>query len=622
VTLLDLVLPRPTQLTTVVAVLVVTLLLIGVGRLVAGYRRPAMALLAGWGICVFVVVVAGTATALSFRLLAGGLAIGGLGGIFLLLRCGLDEPAAWARAGRILVLAIPLILLVAGMRASQWDELAQWLPNAHFLVDHDHFPSLALPSDGSALPAYPYGLPLVIYFTSLLSGGLSERSGMIFGVVLLLAVAAAIVDLIADRRAASAATSRWAGWGVAAAGLLAAVPLNPSFVPKLVFTNYSDNPTSCAVAIAALAAVAWVEAAGERRPDRFRLAFACGCILVAIAGLRQVNLVLVLLLCGGIATALLFEGRLFDRRFLPGLLALPMPLLTTFIWERYAAREIPAGALKPMSFTDWHFDVLREIAGSMLRVAISKGGHFGLMAAILVLACVALLRPRLFDADARRLCIVAAVALVGYTAFLLVAYVGGFTEYEAVRAASFWRYSTHLGLLGVVTAVAVVLPFWRWRPRIERGLAVVGCVILLAIPAATAKRLRFDLDHSHDGYVMAVAREMRPLLPPGARILLVDAHGNGSDLLLMRYEVLFGNSGRETSWKYGIITLHSGAVPPIPTGAYVWLEEGGPEMRAQFGLDLPSGASYLMVQDSEGFRLLHTWPITAETDVFRAQDLE
>ena len=57
-TLLDLVLPRPTQLAAVVAVLVVALLLIGVGRLVAGYRRPAMALLAGWGICVFVVVVA------------------------------------------------------------------------------------------------------------------------------------------------------------------------------------------------------------------------------------------------------------------------------------------------------------------------------------------------------------------------------------------------------------------------------------------------------------------------------------------------------------------------------------------------------------------------------------
>jgi hypothetical protein len=266
--------------------------------------------------------------------------------------------------------------------------------------------------------------------------------------------------------------------------------------------------------------------------------------------------------------------------------------------------------------------VLREIAGSMVRVAASKGGHFGLMAAILVLACVALLRPRLLDADARRLCIVAAVAFVGYTAFLLVAYVGGFTEYEAVRAASFWRYSTHLGLLGVVTAVAVVLPYWRWRPRVERVLGVVGCIILLAVPAATAKRLRFDLDHPHDGYVMAVAREMRPLLPAGVRILLVDADGNGSDLLLARYELLYGERDRKARRKYGLVTLHSGAVPDVPTGAYVWLENGGPEMRGLFGLDLPSGASYLMLRTSEGFRLVQTWPITAETDVFRPEDLE
>jgi hypothetical protein len=623
VTTADLLLPRWGQLSAVAAVLVVALLMIGVGRLVAGTRRPAFALLAGWGISVFAAVLVGTATDVSFRLLAGALAVAGLAGLYLLVRRGLEEPSSWGRTWRILVLALPLILLVAGMRASQWDELAEWLPNAHFLVDHDRFPSAALPNTGSVLPGYPNGLPLVIYFASLLSGGLSERSGMIFGVLLLLAAAAAIADLIADHRA-SAGDSRWSGWGTAAAGLLLAVPLNPSFVPKLALTNYSDNPTSCGLAIAALAAIAWIEAAGALRPQRYRLAFAVGCILAAVAGLRQANLVLVLLLCGGVAFVLLTEGKLFDRRSWSGLLALPMPLATAILWQAYAARAIPNGALQPMSFAEWHLDLIGEIAGSMLRVAASKGGHFGLMAALLVLLGATLVRPRLVDARTRRLCGIAAVMFVGYTAFLFFAYIGTFTDYEATRAASFWRYSTHLGMLGVAAAVAVALPYWRLRPALQRGLTAVAMVVLLAVPAATAKRLRFDLDHPHDGYVMAVAREMRPLLAPGTRVYLLDPHGNGSDLILMRYELLFGKPPWDGSLPHGPVTIHSGGGFPadrIGSGAYVWLEDGGPEMRPLFGLDLPAGASYLLRREGGGFRLVRTWPITPETDVFRAEDL-
>jgi hypothetical protein len=41
-----------------------------------------------------------------------------------------------------------------------------------------------------------------------------------------------------------------------------------------------------------------------------------------------------------------------------------------------------------------------------------------------------------------------------------------------------------------------------------------------------------------------------------------------------------------------------------------------------FGLDLPAGASYLVMREAAGFRLLHSWPITPETDVFRPRDLE
>jgi hypothetical protein len=241
-----------------------------------------------------------------------------------------------------------------------------------------------------------------------------------------------------------------------------------------------------------------------------------------------------------------------------------------------------------------------------------------------MVACLTVLWPRLLEPQARRLCVISAIAFVGYSIFLLLAYIVTFTDYEAVRAASFWRYSTHLGLLGVVTAVAVMLPYWRWRNEVQRVLATVAIVILLAMPVATAKWLRFDLDHPHDGYIMAVAREMRGLLPAGVPVFLVDLYGNGSDLILMRHDLLF-KPGWDVSRKHGTVTLvfGTGAVPgAIGAGAYVYLEKGGPEMHAVFGFELSALASYLMVHDLEGFHVLHTLPNTSGTDVFQAEDLK
>jgi hypothetical protein len=169
-----------------------------------------------------------------------------------------------------------------------------------------------------------------------------------------------------------------------------------------------------------------------------------------------------------------------------------------------------------------------------------------------------------------------------------------------------------------------VLAHWRLRPAIQRGLAAVAVFVLLVIPAATAKRLRFDLDHPHDGYIMAVARDMRPMLPPGARVELFDLRGNGSDLVLMRYKMLFGAA---PSRRPGLVTLHSGSgfadvLRNLGPGVYYWIEDGGPEASSLFGIGLASGASYLVVRGGQDYRLINAWPVTPATDVFRPEDLE
>jgi hypothetical protein len=146
---LALLLPQSGRLVVLLSLAVSALLAIGLGRAIAGSNRPDAALLSGWGVAVFVFVAVGTLTPWSFRMLAALLLVPALIGLFLLWRDGLADRAAWHRAGRILLLATPLILIVAGMRVSQWDELTHWLPNSHFLAAHDRFPSAALPNSTS-----------------------------------------------------------------------------------------------------------------------------------------------------------------------------------------------------------------------------------------------------------------------------------------------------------------------------------------------------------------------------------------------------------------------------------------------------------------------------------------
>jgi hypothetical protein len=503
----DLILPNLAQLMVLAALTVVVLLIMGLGRLVSGRLGPATAMVAGWGAAVLVFIVTGTLTALPFGVIAACLAAPSLVGLGLLVRDHSWGDPAWCRAGRILVLSVPLILVVVGMRVSQWDELAQWLPNTQFLIAHHRFPSAALPNPGSTLPGYPYALPLVGYVTSLLPGGSSDRTGLLFNLLLLLAAAWTIADIIAERRNAAARSepSKLTEWGMAAGALIAVIPLNPSFVPKLVFSNYSDSATACMLAMTAVIGTRWIAAMLEQRPERRGLAVACACAATALIGLRQANLVLFLLLAVGFALAALPEARWLGRRALSGLLILP--LLTAFLWQRYTAAELPTGTMTMLPFAQWHFEQLGDTLRSMLGVVVGKGGLFGLLTALLILAAMTLLRPGLLDKTARMLCRITAFVFVGYMGFLLFAYISTFNDYEGLHAASFWRYSTHLGMIGVVSATAAVVPYWRLRPRLQCGLATIAIAIVLILPRC--RREAFALRHRPSARWLSARRRAR-----------------------------------------------------------------------------------------------------------------
>jgi hypothetical protein len=92
----------------------------------------------------------------------------------------------------------------------------------------------------------------------------------------------------------------------------------------------------------------------------------------------------------------------------------------------------------------------------------------------------------------------------------------------------------------------------------------------------------------------------------------------------MRYKLFFGKRANGSLPELSVTaqTGISQAMMDPEKDSYVWLDEGGPEMRDLFGIDLPAGASYLLLRGRAGYQLVRAWPVNAETEIFTAADFD
>jgi hypothetical protein len=616
--------PSTGQLAGLGAVLLCAWAMTLIGMAAAG--RPRLdegGLVYGWAIAGTLFTVIGAATALPFTWIALLLvALAAAAALMLLTReQSLGNPAT----ARVVLLAAPMLLIAAAMSPSQWDEFTQWLPNARFLFEHDQFPRGTLPASPSVFPAYPHGLTFAIYLASRVTGTLVENAGAIFNLLLLLSVGLLVARLVRNalerpdesvhvRLGLSAPPTGSVGWGYCALGALAVTAFNPTFVPKVVFTAYADTATAVTLGFAAALGWMMLNAIADENRERARaFAWQMGLAATALLSVKQVNLVLFAITLGALGLVALRDTKIGLRPLLP--LApriVLLPLLVYAAWRLHVGMEIESGEFSLPPPDQWMLHVLPETLASMAHVASSKGGYFGMMLVALAFGVRALWRVR---SDFDRLAIIAATLFAAYNAFLLFAYVTSFGEYEARRAASYWRYNMHLGIVGLLFAAYGLALLWRhhatprWRPR----LAWLGIILVLALPAAMSHKLRFDLQKRYI-YARTVGGEINRMLAPDDRLALVDARSDGDHLVILRYAM--HGSARIT---HEINAFHDPvgeAVRAMLRGApptHLWIHEPVPEVTEALGVELAPGSSYLLVRSAQGWQIIEAWPYPGRT---------
>ncbi|MBL6946632.1 MAG: hypothetical protein ISR47_08335 [Rhodospirillales bacterium] len=597
------------QVSSLVSVGTVWFALSFVGGMISGRERFREGdFIFGWAAVCLLFTIGGVFTGLSFSVIAitcAGLAIVGCGVVWR--RDGLPVSLAW---GRILVLAAPLLLLVSGMVASQWDEFSHWLASARFLLATDGFPDAANPNTGGSFPAYPYAWPLISYLTGRIAGGLIENTGPLVNVLLLLSFGLLVMRVIAVGLGKTWNHERL-GWSLCALAGLTATAFNPTFVQKVILTAYADTPSAVALGFATVLSWFMLEALaqGEDKSAR-RFSWQVGLALVLVVNLKQSTLVLFVMLIAAILAVALRDPKIRIRdflRLLPGLL-LP-PLLIYAVWRYHVASELAGREFTIRPLSAWAFDILPQILWSMLYVALKKSLYFGIMVIATATGLMALFRFRnSFD----RLAVLAGTLFGGYNAFLLFAYVAAFSQGEASRAASYWRYNMHLGAVCVAFAALGLAILWRKHlaDRFDPArLKWVPIVLLIAAPFIFAHKLRFDT-YPPVPHFRTVGAEVTNLLPAGSRLIVVDPQGTGESAIITRYEG--GGSFKMT----GFISAFTRATAEniaksVAHGDpnYALIHSVTPAVREVLGANLKSGQSTLLKRNGQaGWSELKSWP--------------
>jgi hypothetical protein len=612
------------QLIGMASLLGVAFLMASLGAVAAGQdRRSESDLIFGWAVVSSVFTVFGTLKIFSFTTIALGLGAFSIAALILLWRrqARIGPAGAWKAA--ILVLA--MILLAAAMIPSQWDDLTHWLPNARYLLEEDAFPGSGLTKNPSNFPAYPYGVALITYLASRLAGFMVDSATSMFNILLvtsygMLVARIAVTIAQSDTQTSEAGPSpkqintHQAGWAFCALAILIATALSPTYVTRLVLSSYADLPTTITVGVASVMVWLMLNALSENDTKlAHSYAWQAGLALTAAIALKQVNLVFFLSLLIAITLIALRDKSISLR----DVLALShkfifLPLAIYVMWRIYVSYNFTGGEHAFRPFTGWIFDKTDEILARMSLIASKKGGYFGVMTVATLLALRVVWRPR---TAFHRLTLITATMFLGYNGFLLMSYLGAFTEGEALRAASYWRYNTHLGGVCLIFAACVVAHAWRRceRCRVPKPLAAFAVVLVLVAPIVMAKKFRFDLE-PRIIYARSITKNIRPLLTSKDRLLLAELDSDGRYLMIMRYG-LYGSAPVVNEMTAG----HKPYAKVLSTRlaqqkvSHIWIYDVPAQLSKIIGVPSGTNKSYLIARQNDRWIVKGSWPQPLQT---------
>lgn len=400
-----------------------------------------------------------------------------------------------------LIVAIPPVLFYFAIPSDfvflEWDELSFWAKCQRLMYDTD-----SLLTRDSPIPykSYPPAAPLFQYYLTM-GTHWSEKNVLFAQALFCFSAIAAMCSCLISRPFISAVI------------YLACCCLIYFFNGNYV-TVYSDG--LLAISFAACLALACRDRQGRR--DDLTLMI-CLCVASLIKETAVLLLIVVLAVYvvnvanpsnqSGQKTNLL---SVFSRLASPVLLCVGPVIIVLLVWRWYASTiSAPVAGLEIPVFSTFGQDAFRLRLGTTVVQLVERllqpgyfKGSVGRLSVNLSLAsfsailsllsvCVVLLSQRLTRLKTALILQILLFGFVGYIAFLLLAYLFFFTEYEGIRLASFERYSLSYVLMWVLFILALFGQMMS-RLRVQASVLLSGALLCLTIYFVPT-RINTDFTH-------------------------------------------------------------------------------------------------------------------------------
>jgi hypothetical protein len=509
-------------------------------------------------------------------------------------------------------------VLAAATQAALWDEFWHWLPSAAYAYTHDALARRDLPPSFSQWPAYPQTIPLALAASSFLAHRFLESAGAVTNVALLASYAALLADTILAIQARQGGPSRrMLVTGLTAAAVAAVLVCNPGLDGEVLRAAYADSATMMMVGasgllgIELLARLKWPTTGSPAE-----IAWRFGFVAAALVNLKQSNPVLLALILAGIALVVVLDRdiRLHDAvRLLPRMVG---PAIVVFVcWRWYVATNFPSGEPGVRPIAAWNWAALPDLfisLGRYVREAPLFCAEIWLVAAAGIAVMPGLSRS---GDETRWLAVITAAVWLGYNTFLLLVYLAVFSDAEARLAGDYWRYAPHVGLLALSAVLVGLTQLSVWK-RLRFGLLALACSVM----ALSAPWLRTDLASTPTRqwalFVRSVADDVKPLVPPRAKVALAFGYKVNPYPVIMHYEFWqLGDTARAISsadvWESEDIAEVRAKTAEAD---YLILHDGQgtvADLASEFGVSAPEHEVILFARRGSGWEKMRSWQLPA-----------
>ncbi len=148
----------------------------------------------------------------------------------------------------------------------------------------------------------------------------------------------------------------------------------------------------------------------------------------------------------------------------------------------------------------------------------------------------------------------------------------------------------------------------------RRNLKWIPIALIVAVPVVLSYKVRFD-DRPQKHYVRGVGAELARILPPDARVAILDPTDNGFYETMIRYELHRGAKIVVRVSSYTNVTTQSLSRTLVSNRAsHVWVHVPTPLVEVALERPHAKGSSYLLSRDGAAWKIDKSWPYPGYDD--------